>query len=229
LSGGAEVAFRKIAEEISKDIKDGTVLGMGSGSTAAGVLHELARILASRRVDVEVVPTSLQIQMVAEKEGFHLVSFTGSVDIVIDGADQIDADLNMIKGGGGALLKEKILMSSSRKNNVVAGREKFVPKLGDNAVKVPVEVSPFAKDIVKKKLADLGGQAEERLLAKGYPFFTENGNIILDTKFPLIDDPRALEVTVDALPGVVESGIFTIKPVRVFKIGQNGDYEVLSR
>lgn len=219
-----EVAIAKIAREIARGIKSGMTLGLGSGSTVASILHELASFLRVERIEVGSVPTSLQIQGVAEKEGLGISAYRGSVDLVIDGADQVDDKLNLIKGGGGALLKEKVLMSSSSKSIIVADKEKFVSRLGTRGVKVPVEVTPFAKEVVKKRLAELGGTPEERTLPKGYPYITESGNIILDTAFPPIEDPRELEVKIDAVPGVVESGIFTIKPLTVYKIMPDGKF-----
>ncbi len=224
MSEDRDAAIAKIAREIAREIKSGMTLGLGSGSTVASVLHELASFLRIERIDVGSVPTSLQIQGVAEREGLGISAYRGSVDLVIDGADQVDDKLNLIKGGGGALLKEKVLMSSSSKSVIVADKEKFVSKLGMKGVKVPVEVAPFAKEVVKKKLVQLGGGAEERMLPKGYPYFTENGNIILDTAFQPIEDPRELEVKIDALPGVVESGLFTIKPITVYKILADGKF-----
>ena len=217
-----EKAIAKIAREIAKEIRGGMTLGLGSGSTVASILHELASFLRIERIKVGSVPTSLQIQGVAEREGLSISAYRGTVDLVIDGADQVDDDLNLIKGGGGALLKEKILMSSASKIIIVADKEKFSPRLGMRGVRVPVEVTPFAKEAVKRRLTQLGGDPLVRMLPKGYPYFTENGNIILDTGFSPIDDPRKLEVTIDSVPGVVESGIFTIKPLTVYKILADG-------
>jgi ribose 5-phosphate isomerase A len=219
--------LRGVAERVASSMKDGTVLGLGSGSTVAGLLEELSPILAKKGVTVSGVPTSTQIEMVATESGISMVPFTGSVDLVIDGADQIDRRLNLIKGGGGALLKEKVLMSSAKKVAIVAGEEKFADKLCTGGVKVPVEVAPFARKSVKAKLSQLGGAPEERLITKGYPYFTENGNVILDTSFAPIDEPSALEVRMKNLPGVMEVGIFTIKPITVYKVRESGTFEVL--
>ncbi len=219
-----EQAYAKVAREIAREITSGMTLGLGSGSTIASILHELASFLRIDKIEVGSVPTSLQIQGVAERVGLSISAYRGSVDLVIDGADQVDIDLNLIKGGGGALLKEKVLMSSASKSIIVADEEKFSPKLGMRGVRVPVEVTPFAKEAVKRRLAQLGGEPQERLLPKGYPYITENGNMILDTGFSPIDDPRKLEVTIDSVPGVVESGIFTIKPLTVYKISGDGKF-----
>ncbi len=220
--------LRGVANRVASSINEGTLLGLGSGSTVAGLLEELSPLLAKKGVMVRGVPTSTQIEIVATKSGISIVPFTGSVDLVLDGADQLDRRLNLIKGGGGALLREKVLMSSAGRVAIVAGEEKFAPKLCTGGVKVPVEVAPFARKSVKAKLSQLGGAAEERLLPKGYPYFTENGNVILDTSFAPIDEPTVLEAKVKNLPGVVEVGIFTIKPITVYKIKESGTFEVLS-
>ena len=124
-------------------------------------------------------------------------------------------------------MREKVLMSSAKRVAIVAGEEKFAAKLCSGGVKVPVEVTPFARKSVKAKLSQMGGAPEERLLPKGYPYFTENGNVILDTGFAPIDEPAALEGRVKNVPGVVEVGIFTIKPLTAYKVRENGTFEVL--
>ena len=220
-------ALRGVAERVARSINDGTVVGLGSGSTVAGLLEELSPLLAKKGVTIGGVPTSTQIEIVATESGISIVPFAGSVDLVVDGADQVDGRMNLIKGGGGALLREKVLMSSAKKVAIVAGEEKFAPKLCTGGVKVPVEVAPFARKSVKAKLAQLGGAPEERLLPKGYPYFTENGNVILDTRFAPIDEPAALEGRVKNIPGVVEVGIFTIKPITVYKVRESGRFEVM--
>ena len=219
--------LRGVAERVASSINNGTLLGLGSGSTVAGLLEELSPILVVKGVTLIGVPTSTQIETVATANGISIVPFPGTVDLVIDGADQVDRRLNLIKGGGGALMREKVLMSSAKKVAVVAGEEKFAPKLCTGGVKVPVEVAPFARKSVKAKLSQLGGAAEERLLPKGYPYFTENGNVILDTSFAPVDEPASLEGRVKNIPGVVEVGVFTIKPITVYKIKEGGTFEVL--
>ncbi len=220
-------AIRGVAEELAKAISDSSVIGLGSGSTVAAVLEELSPLVLSKHSVLRGVPTSTQIEAVATRSGITLVPFTGSVDLVIDGADQVDAELDMIKGGGGALLKEKVVMSSARRVAIVAGEGKFATRLCENGVKVPVEVVPLARSPVKLALSRLGGLPEERLMPKGYSLFTENGNIILDTAFEPLDDPEAMETSVKGIPGVAEVGIFTIKPLTVFKVKENGRYDVL--
>jgi len=222
-------ALRGVARELAKTIGPGTTLGLGSGSTVAALLEELSPLVIARAKTVSGVPTSTQIELVAARCGINLVPFRGSVDLVIDGADQVDRDLNMIKGGGGALLREKVVMGSAKRIAVVAGENKFVGRLCENGVKVPVEVFPMARESAKVKLSMLGGVPEERLMPKGYPYFTENGNLILDTLFEPVDDPRELEMKVRSTPGVAEVGIFTFKPITVYRLGSGGNFEALSK
>ncbi len=220
-------SLKGVAKELSKSIGPGTTLGLGSGSTVATLLEELSPLAIAKAKTVNGVPTSTQIELVASRCGVNLVPFRGSVDLVIDGADQVDGGLNLVKGGGGALLREKVVMGSAKSIAIVAAENKFVKRLCENGVKVPVEVYPMARESAKVKLSMLGGVPEERLMPKGYPYFTENGNLILDTMFEPVEDPRALEMKVRATPGVAEVGIFTIKPITVFKLGGDGAYEVL--
>ena len=218
-------ALKGVAKELAKSIAPGATLGLGSGSTVAALLEELSPLVMERSKRIRGVSTSTQIEMAATRYGIELVPFRGSVDLVVDGADQVDGGLNLVKGGGGALLKEKIVMGSAKSVAIVAGEGKFVKRLCENGVRVPVEVVPMARESAKLKLSMLGGVPEERLMPKGYPYFTENGNIILDTLFEPVDEPRELEVKVKSTPGVVEAGIFTIKPITVYKIGADGSFE----
>ena len=204
-------------------------LGLGSGSTVATLLEELSPLALAKARSLTGVPTSTQIELVAARNGIDLVPFRGSVDLVIDGADQVDRGLNMIKGGGGALLREKVVMGSAKSIAIVAAENKFVPRLCENAVRVPVEVFPMARESAKVKLSMLGGVPEERLMPKGYPYFTENGNLILDTLFEPVENPRELEMKVRSTPGVAEVGIFTFKPITVYKLGNDGSYEALNK
>ena len=221
-------AIREVAAELSKKIGQNTVLGLGSGSTVAAVLEELSPLVMAKSKKLKGVPTSTQIELVAARSGIELVPFRGSVDLVIDGADQVDASLNLVKGGGGALLREKVVMGSAKEVAIVASDGKFVKKLCENGGRVPVEVVPMARESAKMKLSMLGGVPEERLLPKGYPYFTENGNMILDTLFEPVEDPRELETKVKSVPGVAEVGIFTFKPITVHRLRSDGEVETYS-
>ena len=219
-------ALKGVAKELAKSIGPSATLGLGSGSTVANLLEELSPLIMGDK-GIKGVPTSTQIELVASRCGINVVPFRGSVDLVVDGADQVDAGLNLIKGGGGALLREKVVMGSAKKIAVVAAANKFVERLCENGVRVPVEVFPLARESAKLKLSLLGGVPDERLLPKGYPFFTENGNIVLDTLFEPVERPRDLEIKVRSTPGVAEVGIFTFKPITVYRLGADGSFATL--
>ncbi len=222
-------ALRKVAQELAKKVSGGTTLGLGSGSTVATLIEELSPALIAKRSRVNGVPTSTQIELVAARNGVNLVPFGGSVDLDIDGADQVDEDLNLVKGGGGALLREKVVMGSAKSIAIVASENKFAKKLCEKGVRVPVEVVPMARESAKVKISKLGGVPEERLLPKGYPYFTENGNVILDTLFEPLDDPRKTETVLRSVPGVAEVGIFTFKPITVYRLNDDGTFDALEK
>jgi ribose 5-phosphate isomerase A len=220
-----EDAFRAIARDAAKLAKGSRTVGLGSGSSAAFVVAELANL---REVeDMQFVPTSLQIKTVAEKYNLCIAdeSRIPYIDIVFDGADEIDGGFNMIKGGGGALLREKILISSAKQVVILADESKFVKKLSRS---VPIEVHPMARSSVAKALSSLGGKPLLRTLDKGYAFVTENGNLILETKFASIDDPRATELELKNIPGVMEVGLFTRRANMYYKAKADGSFDKMT-
>jgi ribose 5-phosphate isomerase A len=147
------------------------------------------------------------------------------IDIVFDGADQIDGKFNMIKGGGGALLREKILISAAKKVVIMADAAKFVQSFSRP---VPIEVHPMARSVVWQKLVQIGGQPVLRTLEKGYPFVTENGNLILDASFPSITDAKKMEVELKNIAGVLEAGLFTRRADVYYKAKNDGSFETIS-
>jgi ribose 5-phosphate isomerase A len=146
------------------------------------------------------------------------------VDVVFDGADEVDAKFNMIKGGGGALLREKIVHSAANQIVIAAESRKFVPTF---SWPVPIEIHPFAVHIVRKKLEDIGGRPKMRMLKEGYPYVTENGNFILDTSFDFPSDIRRQEIELKSLAGVVEVGLFTRRSGVYYKAKEDGSFEVI--
>ncbi len=220
-------ALKGVAQELSRKISPGVTLGLGSGSTVATLIEELSPLAIAKTKRISGVPTSTQIEIVASRNGISLVPFRGSVDLVIDGADQVDRELNLIKGGGGALLREKVVMGSAKEIVVVAAENKFARKLCEKGVRVPVEVVPIARESAKVRLSMLGGVPEERLMPSGYPYFTENGNVILDTMFEPVENPAEMEVRLKSVPGVAEVGIFTFKPITVYRLKDDGTFDVL--
>jgi ribose 5-phosphate isomerase A len=197
------------------------VIGLGSGGTAAYIVRELAKLGDEK---IEFIPTSIQIKLEAEKSKLRMADENRipSLDIVFDGADQIDSKFNMIKGGGGALLREKILISSAKKVVILADESKFVKQFSRP---VPIEVHPMARSSVEYKLAEIDAKPALRTLDKGYPFITENGNVIFDTTFTSIQDPSAKEKELKNIPGVMEVGIFTRKADVYYKAKQDGTFE----
>jgi ribose 5-phosphate isomerase A len=146
------------------------------------------------------------------------------IDVVFDGADQVDAKFNMIKGGGGALLREKIVHSSAKKIVIAAESSKFLPTF---SWPVPIEIHPFAIHIVRKKLEDMDGTPKMRMLKEGYPYVTENGNFILDTLFDFSSDIRQQEVELKNIAGVVEVGLFTKHANAYYKAKEDGTFETI--
>jgi ribose 5-phosphate isomerase A len=205
-------------------ITEGSTIGLGSGSTVESIVRNLG--LLQFKDSLEFIVTSLQIRIVTESIGLKIVDQNKSrkIDVVLDGADQIDSDYNMLKGGGGALLKEKILISSSQKFVIVAQANKFVDKFNRA---VPVEVTPFGRNFVMKELEKIGGLPQMRILDKGYPFITENGNIIYDTLLPKYDNLKEVERNIKNIPGVIEVGLFTIHADSYYKIISENDFELV--
>src|SRR5574340_1023332 len=206
-------------------VKNNCVIGLGSGRAATAIVKLLSPYIKKNKFSVKAIPTSLQIKMEAEKGGIPIIEADqiSHIDLVFDGADQIDANGNMIKGGGGALLREKILISIAKKVVIIADESKFVKKLDRS---VPIEVHQFARNIATIQIRKLGGKPHMRLLDRGYPFVTENGNIILDCEFGEISKPRELARRIIEIPGVIEVGIFS-KPDIIYKIKENGKFETL--
>ena len=143
---------------------------------------------------------------------------------MFDGADQIDKNKFLIKGGGGALLKENILISAAKKVIIMADKTKFVTNFNRS---VPIEIHPLARSIVSKKISEIGGKPDLRSLDRGYPFVTENGNFILDSSFGTIKNPKTLRQKILNISGVLEVGIFTRKPDVIYRAKANGKFDVL--
>ena len=219
-------AFRALSSDALKMVKDNYVLGLGSGRAATVIVRSLGSYLKENKIKIKVIPTSLQIKIEAEKGGIPIIEADQieHIDIVFDGADQIDENKNMIKGGGGALLREKILINTANKVIIIADESKFVKKLNRS---VPVEVHPFARNIAAKQLQKYGGKPNLRVIERGYPFVTENGNVILDCDFGEISKPKELAIKIIEIPGVIEVGLFN-KPDIIYKAKENGKFDVLT-
>lgn len=208
-------------------VRDGMCLGLGSGSTAAIML----RMLGDRVRDglhIAGVPTSEASRRLAEQSGITLLGFdqVTELDLTIDGADEADAELNLIKGGGGALLREKIVASLSRRVVIIADSTKQVERLG--AFPLPVEVIPFAWQPIAERLRRLDAVPRLRTNDDGTPFVTDEGNYILDCRFGTIEDPAELAATLNGLPGVVEHGLF-VGLADVLVVGHATGAQVIER
>ncbi|HUH99708.1 MAG TPA: ribose 5-phosphate isomerase A [Nitrososphaerales archaeon] len=216
----------RLGKELAAGISDGDTVGLGSGSTVARLLPAMVKAMRDKGVEATWVPTSLQIQAVAQELKVRVGPLTTPEIVkVVDGADQVDKNLNLIKGGGGALLKEKVLLGSAKDSAIVADEKKFVEKLGMGDYRVPIEVSQFARETAMAKLKSRGStDVKIRLDARGYPAYSENGNMLFDALFAPIEKPRELEIDLKSIPGVLEVGIFVIRPVTVYKIKQDGSY-----
>ncbi len=201
-----EVAGRRAAELV----RSGMTVGLGTGSTVHFTLLALAERIRAEGLAIRGVPTSLDTERKALELGIPLVPLDAvdSIDLTIDGADEIDPLVSMIKGGGGALLREKVVASISRREVIVVGPEKVVQRLGTTFA-LPVEVVPFARPVLARQLARRGCEPKLRTAKDGSRYLTDNGNEILDCRFPDgIADPAGLERELDFLPGIVETGLF---------------------
>jgi ribose 5-phosphate isomerase A len=222
-----EIAGRRAAEMV----EDGMSLGLGTGSTVHFALLRLAERIAGEGLAVRGVPTSRDTESKARELGIPLVGLEEieALDLTLDGADGVDPDFNLVKGGGGALLREKVVASVTRRVVILVGPGKLVERLGTSFM-LPVEVVPFARPVVRRALAHLGCQPVLRVVEGGASYRTDNGNEILDCRFPGgIADPAGLERALAMIPGVVESGLF-IGLAHVLVIGHpDGRAEVRER
>ena len=206
-----EQAKKSAALEAVKHVKDHFVVGLGSGSTAAYAIEQLGNRVKNEKLHVLGVPTSAQAFMLAVKNKIPITTLEEhpTLDLTIDGADQIDHELNLIKGMGGALAREKIVAYASKRNIIIADESKKVKILGEKDHPVPIEVLPFAASLVAGKIEYMRGKPVLREgKGKVGPIITDNGNVILDAYFGLIRRPFDLERELKILPGVVETGLF---------------------
>jgi len=206
-----EEAKRRAAEEAVKHVEDGQIIGLGSGSTAAYAIRLLGeRLRRGELRNIYGIPTSLQAAYEAIEASIPLTTLEEhpTVDVAIDGADQLDARLNLIKGGGAALLREKIVASCSRLYIIVADERKLARRLGEGCP-IPLEVHPMAVKPVLRRLEELGARASIRMArGKVGPVVTDNGNLIIDADFGPLEDPEKLDRRLKAMPGILETGLF---------------------
>ena len=225
-----EEAKKRVALEAVKHVKDDFIVGLGSGSTAAYVIQEIGEKIRLEGLRILGVPTSHQAMMLAVHCGVPLTTLNEhpQLDLAIDGADQIDRELNLIKGGGGALTREKIVASAAKQFIIVADETKLVERLGTNHT-IPIEVLPFALPTVMVKMRELGG---EPVLREGGgkvgPLVTDNGNFVVDVDFGSVVDVRELDLKLKLIPGVIETGLF-FEMADVVYLGKSDGVEKLVR
>lgn len=198
---------KRSAEHALGLIQEGMVVGLGSGRAATAFVHALGEKVREG-LHVRCIPTSSSTAELARSLEIPLTNFeeTDAIDVTVDGADEVDPRLNLIKGLGGALVREKIVASSSRMLVICVGEEKEVPVLGQHGV-LPVEIVPFALGFCRRRISALGCPPTLRM-HEGKPFVTDNGNYIFDCRIGPLDDPQALDRDLLAIPGVVDTGLF---------------------
>ena len=201
--------LKKLAgEESVKYIKDGMIVGLGTGSTVEYTLKKLGEKVKDG-LKIQGIPTSIHTKRIAKEVNIPLTTLDENpeIDLTIDGADEVDSYLNLIKGGGGALTREKIIAFNSKKVIIVIDDSKVVKALGID-FPLPVEVIKFGWTSTKKTLEGFGCEVKLREIMENEPFITDNGNYILDCEFERIENPEQLEMDINLIPGVVENGLF---------------------
>jgi ribose 5-phosphate isomerase A len=195
-----------VGEKAAEYVKDGMIVGLGTGSTVFYTIKKLGEMV-SQGLSIKGIPTSIQTEILAREVGIPIVNFSvvDCIDVAIDGADEIDSNLNLIKGGGGALLREKIIAKAANTFIVVADSSKIVETLG--SFPLPVEVVPFGYEMTKKQIKTLGIEPILRQV-NNQPYKTDNGNYIFDCEISSIFHAAELEQELNMIPGVVENGLF---------------------
>jgi len=229
-----EEAKKKAASQAVDDyVKDNMIVGLGSGSTVVYAAQRLAERVKKEGLRIKCVPTSFQSYQLCVEYGLTLTSLDVNpvLDVDIDGADEIDAQLNLIKGGGGCHVQEKIVASCAKKLVIIADYRKKAQTLGQAWKKgVPVEVIPLGYVPVMKKLEAMGGKAKLRMaVAKAGPVVSDNGNFIIDVDFGEIRDPKTLDHLIKMLPGVVDTGFFIEMAERAYIGEEDGKVTILDR
>ena len=202
---------QEVGRAAAAQVKSGTIVGLGTGSTTAYAIQFIGeRVASGELTDVKGIPTSFQASVLAKQHGIPLATLdeVDRIDIAIDGADEVDPQMNLIKGGGAAHTREKVVDGLAERFVVVVDSSKLSDKIG-TIFALPVEVLPMAVAPVTRALEKLGGKVEMRMgIQKDGPVITDQGNMVLDVKFDGIDNPAEMESTINNIPGVLENGLF---------------------
>ena len=228
-----EVKKKAAIKAVQDVIENNMILGIGSGSTVIPAVEMIAKISKEKNFNLKCIPTSYQSYQLIIKYGLTHVTLDQypEIDLDIDGADEIDKELNLIKGGGGCLVQEKIIASNSKKLIIVADYRKKSTNLGENWKKgVPIEVIPIATVPILKKLEKMGGKPSLRMaIAKAGPLVTDNGNFIIDVDFGLIKNPQDLNSKLLNIAGIVDTGLFISMTSKAYIGQKDGNVLILTK
>ncbi|MDQ0494639.1 ribose-5-phosphate isomerase RpiA [Paenibacillus brasilensis] len=218
---------QKAAEKAVEAIQDGMKVGLGTGSTAYWAIQKIGERVA-QGLHIQAVATSQASEDLARELGIPIIPFDqiGRLDVTIDGADEVNEQLVLVKGGGGALLREKIVESNSDRLIIIVDESKDVKVLG--TFPLPVEVVPFASEWTLEALRQTGCQAEWRI-QDGERFLTDNGNYIADCRYGTIENPQELEIRLNQIPGVVDNGLFINMADQVIIARANGQIDIRNK
>jgi ribose 5-phosphate isomerase A len=216
---------------VDDNVKNNMILGIGSGSTVVYAVERIAELVRNSNLNIKCIPTSFQSYQLIVKHKLNLVSLDQYpvIDLDIDGADEIDKNLNLIKGGGGCLVQEKIIAYNSKKFIVIADFRKNSDYLGEKWKKgIPIEVIPLSYIPLMKKFQNLGGKPKLRMAkAKAGPLVTDNGNFIIDVDFGIIKNPSELNHKLLSIPGVVDTGLFIGMASKAYIGKQDGEILII--
>ena len=223
-----DILKEDVGKRATELVEDGFVVGLGTGSTTHYFIKHLGERVKNEDLDILGIPTSFQSLILAKEAGIEITTLNEhDVDVAVDGADEVDSSLDLIKGGGAAHTLEKLVDSSADKFVVIVDGSKIVSHLGD--FPVPIEIIPESLRLVKNAVIGMGGSPELRMgVKKDGPVITDNGNFVLDAKFDRIENSYELEIELNTIPGVVENGIFSGITDKVI-VGFDTGIEIISK
>ena len=224
----SNILKEKVGKQASELIKDGQVVGLGTGSTTHHFIRFLGERVKEEQLDILGIPTSFQSLILAREAGIKITTLgEHDINIAVDGADEVSPSLDLIKGGGAAHTLEKLVDSSADEFVVIVDDSKMVDSLGE--FPVPLEIIPDSLRLVKNAVIEMGGVPDLRMgIQKDGPVITDNGNFVLDTKFDNIENPYELEIELNTIPGVFENGIFDGITDKVI-VGKESGNEVIEK